>query len=459
MDPLVGRVRRLDDRAERDHVHAGDFLADDAALQPGMNRRDVGLRTQLPRVDLLDDLQDLRLHVRLPARVGGTHVHLRPGELAGRADAAAQGVELRVHGRARARGDHQRAVRALDGGDVVARFHQTRNVVAHRLDAVRQAGDEPQHGRRCIGRPGLLRRRRLTDGQRHARVGGPVLLPERLELGAHGGRQALDVGRPGDDGGERLAGDGVVCAAAFESGETKVRAGVRRPERAGQQADGIPALQVNVAAGMAALEPGERQRHGAVAGARRGGRHAERQPHVAAAGAAYVQDALLFGVEIDQPASGQEAGVELRCPGEPCLLVDREQQLQRPVDQVRRIHHREHRCDADSVVRAERGAGGIQVLAFAPRDDGVGPEIERDVGVLLLHHVEVRLQDGDRRLFVPGGGRLAHHNVAGGVDRMVATGAGRGGEHVLPHPLLVLRGPRDGQDGVEVAPDRSRLER
>ena len=458
MDPLVGGVGGLDHRAEGDHVHAGDLLADDAAFEPGVDRLDLRFRSDFALVDLPDDVEERRPQVRLPARIGGAQVHLGAGQLARRADAAAQGVERRVHRRPRAGGDDERAVRALDRGDVVARLHQVRDVAAHRLDAVRKAGDQPQHGRRGPGVPGLVRGGRGADGQRHAGVGGPVLVPDRFELGAHGRRHAPDVGRPGDEGRERLARNGVVGAAPVEPRETERRRGVRRPQGARQQADRVAALQVDVAAGMAALESGQRHRHRAVPASGRGRRHAERKPHVAAARAADVQDAFLLGVEVDQPASGQEAGVEPRRPGESRLLVDREQQLQRPVDQIGRFQHREHRRDADPVVRAERGAGGVQMVSFPPRDDGVGGEVERDVGVLLLHHVQVRLQDGDRGGLAPGGGRLAHHDVAGAVHRVAAAGAGRGVDDVPAHPLLVLRGARNGQDGVEVAPDRLRFE-
>ena len=168
---------------------------------------------------------------------------------------------------------------------------------------------------------------------------------------------------------------------------------------------------------------------------------------------------FLFRVEIDELATAEEAGVELGRAGEPGLLVNREQQLERPVRHCRRVDEREHRRDADSVVGAERRAGRGEIRAVPLRDDGVGGEVMRDVGVLLLHHVEMRLQDGDRSVAVAGSRGLADDDVAGAVDDSAATGAFGGADHVRAHAPLVLGGARDGEDGVEVRPEGRRVER
>ena len=71
---------------------------------------------------------------------------------------------------------------------------------------------------------------------------------------------------------------------------------------------------------------------------------------------------------------------------------------------------------------------------------------------LLLHHVEVRLQDRHLRRLLTRASRLADDDIAGGVHRVVEAQSGSGRDHVLPHPRLVLRRARDGEDRVELRP-------
>ena len=51
VDSLLGRMRMFNGRAKRDHVHARVFLADDAALQAGMNGLDQRIFGKDSRVD------------------------------------------------------------------------------------------------------------------------------------------------------------------------------------------------------------------------------------------------------------------------------------------------------------------------------------------------------------------------------------------------------------------------
>ena len=83
----------------------------------------------------------------------------------------------------------------------------------------------------------------------------------------------------------------------------------------------------------------------------------QRADGVAAAGAADVERALLLGVEVHQRAARRRSRrLEVRRAGEAGLLVDREEELERPVDQGLVLHDREVRRHRDAVVGAERGA-------------------------------------------------------------------------------------------------------
>ncbi len=258
--------------------------------------------------------------------------------------------------------------------------------------------------------------------------------------------------------GARLARDGVVGRAAGEGGHAHRRdlgGGVDRP---GEELYGVAALEVDVDAGVAAAEAGDGDRQGRRARRHRGLRHRQVDLDRDAAGAADVDRALLLGVEVQEAPAGEEVGAELGGAGQAGLLVEGEEELERAVDHVVRGDEGEHRGDADAVVRAEGGAVGGQVVALAQRPDRVGREVEVDVGVLLLDHVEVRLEDGRGGVLVAGRAGYHDQHVAGRVALHLE--AVRRGDlaDVVAHPPLVLRGPRNGEDLVEVLPELFGLE-
>ena len=230
------------------------------------------------------------------------------------------------------------------------------------------------------------------------------------------------------------------------------------PEGPPQQLDGVPPLQMDVDAGVAALEAPQGHRECDAGGRGRRGAELDGELRVAPARAPDVEHAVLLGIEVDEPPPLHQSAVEAGGAGQPRLLVDGEQQLERPVRERRLPHHRQHRRHPDAVVRPQGGAGGGQVLALHPRHDGVGGEVERDVRVLLLHHVEVRLEDGDVGALVARRGRLAHDKVAGRV-RVMGEPEAVGRRHdVIAHPAFILRRAGNRENGVEVPPQRGRLQ-
>ena len=230
------------------------------------------------------------------------------------------------------------------------------------------------------------------------------------------------------------------------------------PEGPPQQLDGVAPLQMDVDAGVAALEAPQGHREGDAGLGGRCGAQLDRELRVAPARTPDVEHAVLLGIEVDEPPALHQSAVEAGGAGQPRLLVDGEQQLERPVRERRLPHHREHRRHPDAVVRPQGGAGRGQVLALHLRHDGVGGEVERDVRVLLLHHVEVGLEDGDAGALVASRGRLAHDEVAGRV-RVVGEAEAVGRRHdVAAHAPLVLRRAGNGENGVEVPPQGGRLQ-
>jgi hypothetical protein len=81
-----------------------------------------------------------------------------------------------------------------------------------------------------------------------------------------------------------------------------------------------------------------------------------------------------------------------------------------------------------------------------------------DIGVLLVDHVEMALENRDGRGFVAFGSGYADDDVAGVVRLMGKAMALRHLDDVLPRFLLLLGAARNGQDLVEVPPERLGLE-
>jgi hypothetical protein len=257
-----------------------------------------------------------------------------------------------------------------------------------------------------------------------------------------------------------VASRGWRCACCrLDPRDLELELAPERLQRPRQKRDRVATLEVDVDTGVAALEAGETQREG---GEPLGAEHRlerDREIGTGAAGAADVERVLLLGVEVEQPLGGEAPRVELGGASEAGLFVEGKEQLERSVHDLRRLDERQHRCDANAVVGAERGACSVERVAVAPRPDGVDGEVEGDVRVLLAHHVEMRLQGERRRLLAAGRRRNPHDDVAGGIGRGGQIVRRSDGAHVLAHPLFVLRAAGDGEDMVEVAPEHRRFER
>ena len=178
--------------------------------------------------------------------------------------------------------------------------------VTHRLDTVRQSGDETEHGlsRGDVPHDKVRRTGRLTvdfvDRQLHSRVGRSKLGLNRRHLRLDRRDQRVLFVAGNDKRGECLARDRVVRAAPLEPREPKRNLEKGRPQRTRQERDGVAPLQVDVTAGVTSLQPLEGNRDGDVTGIGRRRRHRERQLTVAAPCTPHVEDPLLFRVEVDE---------------------------------------------------------------------------------------------------------------------------------------------------------------
>jgi hypothetical protein len=126
--------------------------------------------------------------------------------------------------------------------------------------------------------------------------------------------------------------------------------------------------------------------------------------------------------------------------------------------QIGGFHDGQHGRHADTVVRAQRGSVGGQVLAVEHRLDCIRREIEVHVGVLLVHHVQVPLEHGGGGVLLARRPGLLHHHVPRGVDVVLQAEPLRDADHEGPHLLLFLGPTGDGENLVEMAPERLGLE-
>ena len=177
---------------------------------------------------------------------------------------------------------------------------------------------------------------------------------------------------------------------------------------------GVRATEIDVAARVAAHEVVQDHLAGHEAlldAAHRGQLHL----HVVASGAADAQRVLVLVVHVDEGLRLQNARLQVAGAVETRLLVARHQHLQRSVLDGLVGQNGEAASNTDTVVRTQRGAGGLQVLAIDAGNDGVLGEVDVDAVVGLANHIHMALKTDGRLV-------LATYNQYG-----VSVNTGEGG--------------------------------
>ena len=210
---------------------------------------------------------------------------------------------------------------------------------------------------------------------------------------------------------------------------------------------------------MAALQSRDPDAEIGVVGRCRPGRVTERGEGVDAAGTADEQLALVLRIEVQKVFAREHPLPQSEGSGEPRLLIDGEECLQRPV--LRRGVEQHGQCGghADAAVGAERRSFGLHPPAVDARANGVAFEVEHDVRTLLADHVHVRLQDHARTVLVTRGGGLAHHDVTRGVLTVFDAVLLGERDEKFDDPALFLRRARNPRDGIELLPDDAGFQR
>ena len=161
---------------------------------------------------------------------------------------------------------------------------------------------------------------------------------------------------------------------------------------------------------------------------------------IEASGAAHVEFAFGFGVEVQQYLALEQSGFQTECTVHSGLLGGGEEGFDVAVGQRFVLKYGEYRRNAYAVIGTECRAVGRNPLAVDVCLDGVGGEVEDLVVVLLGHHVEVRLHDYALAVLHAGRRSLAYVDVAGLVDPALQSVSRREVHDVLAYLLLVVRG-------------------
>lgn len=452
-DALVGTVDTAEGGAIGNHVHVGVFLADEAALEAGMDGSDYRFLAIHFLIDVDTHLEHAAVGVGGPAGIAVGVFHSAAGQAEGALELGGGGHLGALDGGALAGSNMNHSIFHFDGGQVGGGLDEVFNLAAHGQHAVGAGIEEVDEALlRFLVDEFLGHLFDVAQFELHIGLGAAELEYHGFaHLGDHGLEGAHLVFRHGDEG-FGLAGDGVAQVAAVDGGETHTIFIGTLPEDAVEQLVGAGTTAVDVVAAVATHQTAYLDEKSLVA--LDGGHQlvVELGGGVDAAGAADAVLALVFVVEVEEDLALEPALAEAVGAGETRLLVHGDEGFECGMGDFLVLEDGEDGGDADAVVGTEGGAVGREPRTVQHWLDGVFHEVELLAAVLLADHVHVSLQAHAGALLVALAGGLADEHIA----QLVALGL----ETVLLAPvhevgrdaLFVLRGARNLHDFTEPVP-------
>ena len=368
---------------------------------------------------------------------------------------AAQQLLRRGHRAAQGEAQDGFAVVQLGNAEVQRGLHKARHIHAHGLHAPwhQQQGLAQALGGigiQCAERAAAL----LGELQADARVSsaefcfhlrGKVCPGSAHGFGDTGGQHQRNAAFFRDDVFLCTAGEGehsVLCTVVRQQGQV-----------APQQSDGVGAAFVNLGAGVSAHKADHIRLYGG-AGHRNTG-NGQMAFNAASACTACGQHPLFLRVDVHQNPALKVGKIHGRCTQQAHLLADGQHDLQRRVGNVLCVQNSQRIGHGNAVVAAKGRALGAHIAAVYDRVDGLFLKIQRAVGGLVAHHVQMALQDQARLLLVSGCGRCLDEHIA----HLVLTAGkavGLGELHaVVAQCLFVVGGVRNAADLLKVIKNRS----
>ena len=442
-------------RAEGDAVQPVNLAREDTAFQARMNGNDLGLCTVLRLVHSNAAVAQGAFAGVGPSGIVAVEPHAAAQQLGQGLQFAAQQLLRRGHRAAQGEAQDGFAVVQLGNAEVQRGLHKARHIHAH---ALHTPGHQQQGLAQALGGIGIQCAERAAALFRELQADGGVC---RAVFGLHlcGELSGSSVHALGDACGQHqrdaafFGNDILLCAAGqCQNGVVHAIFG-QQCQPAAQQSNGVGTALVDLGAGVSAHKADHIRLYGG-AGHRNTG-NGQMAFNAASACTSCGQHPLFLGVDVHQHPALKVGKIHGRCTQQAHLLADGQHDLQRRVGNVLCVQNSQRIGHGNAVVAAKGRALGAHIAAVYDRVDGLFLKIQRAVGGLVAHHVQMALQDQARLLLVSGCGRCLDEHIA----HLVLTAGkavGLGELHaVVAQCLFVVGGVRNAADLLKVIKNRS----
>ena len=442
-------------RAEGDAVQPVNLAREDTAFQARMNGNDLGLCTVLRLVHSNAAVAQGAFAGVGPSGIVAVEPHAAAQQLGQGLQFAAQQLLRRGHRAAQGEAQDGFAVVQLGNAEVQRGLHKARHIHAH---ALHTPGHQQQGLAQALGGIGIQCAERAAALFRELQADGGVC---RAVFGLHlcGELSGSSVHALGDACGQHqrdaafFGNDILLCAAGqCQNGVVHAIFG-QQCQPAAQQSNGVGTALVDLGAGVSAHKADHIRLYGG-AGHRNTG-NGQMAFNAASACTSCGQHPLFLGVDVHQHPALKVGKIHGRCTQQAHLLADGQHDLQRRVGNVLCVQNSQRIGHGNAVVAAKGRALGAHIAAVYGRVDGILLKIQRAVGGLVAHHVQMALQDQARLLLVSGCGRCLDEHIA----HLVLTAGkavGLGELHaVVAQCLFVVGGVRNAADLLKVIKNRS----
>ena len=442
-------------RAKGDAVQPVDLAREDTAFQARMNGNDLGLCTVLRLVHSNAAVAQGAFAGVGPSGIVAVEPHAAAQQLGQGLQFAAQQLLRRGHRAAQGEAQDGFAVVQLGNAEVQRGLHKARHIHAH---ALHTPGHQQQGLAQALGGIGIQCAERAAALFRELQADGGVC---RAVFGLHlcGELSGSSVHALGDACGQHqrdaafFGNDILLCAAGqCQNGVVHAIFG-QQCQPAAQQSNGVGTALVDLGAGVSAHKADHIRLHGGAGHSRTG--DGQMAFNAASACTACGQHPFFLGVDVHQNPALKVGKIHGRCTQQAHLLADGQHDLQRRVGNVLCVQNSQRIGHGNAVVAAKGRALGAHIAAVYDRVDGILLKIQRAVGGLVAHHVQMALQDQARLLLVSGCGRCLDEHIA----HLVLTAGkavGLGELHaVVAQCLFVVGGVRNATDLLKVIKNRS----
>ena len=442
-------------RAKGDAVQPVDLAREDTAFQARMNGNDLGLFAVLRLVHSNAAVAQGAFAGVGPSGIVAVEPHAAAQQLGQGLQLAAQQLLGRRHRAADGKAQNGFLLVHLGNAQIQRGLHKAGHIHAHALHTPghQQQGFAQTLGGvriQCIVFAAALLGELQADGGVCRAVFGLHLCGELSGSSVHAlgdacGQHQRDAAFFGNDI--------LLCAAGqCQSGVVHAIFG-QQCQPAAQQGNGVGTALVDLGAGVSAHKAGHIRLYGG-AGHRNTG-NGQMAFNAASACTACGQHSFFLGVDVHQNPALKVGKIHGRCTQQAHLLADGQHDLQRRVGNVLCVQNSQRIGHGNAVVAAKGRALGAHIAAVYDRVDGILLKIQRAVGGLVAHHVQMALQDQARLLLVSGCGRCLDEHIA----HLVLTAGkavGLGELHaVVAQCLFVVGGVRNAADLLKVIKNRS----